>query len=402
MQTTDGDDAPGGLVTAARTAVGAIGVEDGAAAAIAELAGALVRADTRNPPGGELRAARLVHERLRAAGIAAELLPFGDGRANLVARIRGRGERPALLFSGHLDTVPVADAERWTVPPLGGLVHDGRVHGRGALDMKGAVAAMVVTMERLHRLGRTPAGDLVLALTAGEETDSVGATMLCDAGLLDDVGEAVIGEPTGLDVGIAHRGALWVSAAMEGTAAHGSQPHAGVNAVCALLDWLTPFSTIAELIGGSDPILGRGSVSLNSINGGQAPNVIPDAAQATLDFRTVPGHSHPQILAALRARLEGVRLTVLRDSPPISTPRESPLVEAAIAAVGEVVGEHRVRGLPYMTDGSIFVDRLGASAVVVGPGAEADAHTADESVAVADLARAARIYGAIAARLIFP
>jgi succinyl-diaminopimelate desuccinylase len=366
------------------------------------LAQHLVRTDTTNPPGNELPAARCVAEFLQTARLEVVLQEFAENRGNLVARLRGSGERGGLLFSGHLDTVPVGDADRWTVAPLGGLVRDERLFGRGALDMKGAVAAMAVVLRDLSREG-TPKGDIVLALTAGEETDSCGARMLCEAGLLHGIDLAVIGEPTRLDVGIAHRGALWVRVDVHGEAAHGSQPAAGVNAVRGLMDWLDPLESIEALIAEPvDEVLGSGSASLNMISGGTSVNVVPDRAHAVLDFRTVPGHDHGEILAALEHRRGDALMTVLRDSPPIRVAADAPLARAAIDAVGAVeAGPPAVRGLPYLTDGSVFAERLGVDAVVLGPGSETQAHTEDESLAVRDLEQTRAIYEAIAQRLMY-
>jgi succinyl-diaminopimelate desuccinylase len=366
------------------------------------LARQLVRFDTTNPPGNELPAAEWVGDFLRAAGLEVTVQEFAGTRGNLVARLRGSGERGGLLFSGHLDTVPVGDAGRWTVAPLDGLVRDGRLFGRGVLDMKGAVAAMAAVLRDLSREG-TPKGDIVLALTAGEEVDSCGARMLCEARLLHGVDVAVIGEPTRLDVGIAHRGALWVRVDTHGEAAHGSQPAAGVNAVRELLSWLDPLESIEALVAEPvDEVLGAGSASLNVIGGGTSVNVVPDRAHAVLDFRTVPGRDHGEILAALGRRRGDVRLTVLRDSPPIRLAADAPLARAAIDAVTAVDGAPpAVRGLPYLTDGSVFAERLGVDAVVLGPGSETQAHTEDESLPVRDLEQAKAIYEAIAHRLMY-
>ncbi len=376
--------------------------ESGCGAVVA-LAQELIQIDTTNPPGRELPAAEHVAAFLEAAGLEVSVLPFGDERANVVARIRGAGQRASLLLSGHLDTVPIDNAAAWTVPMLGGIVRDGRLYGRGALDMKGAVAAMAVAARNLRRSGRVPKGDVVLAFTAGEETDSCGAQRLCADGLLSDVGTAVIGEPTDLDIGIAHRGALWVRVEARGEAGHGSQPGVGLNAVRELLHWLDPMESIEDLIAEPvDGILRCGSVSLNIIGGGTSANVIPDRAHAVLDFRTVPGCDHSSILENLKSREGLVSLTVLRDSPPIKVSADSALVSAAEAAVEMVTVESPVkRGLPYLTDGSIFVESLGITAIVLGPGAEDGAHTENESVAIDSLEKAAAIYEFIADRLMY-
>lgn len=341
----------------------------------------------------------LVSERLRASGIVSELHCFAPDRANLVARLSGRGERGALMLSGHLDTVPVNEPA-WSVPAREGLIRDGLLYGRGALDMKGAVAAMVVAFERLCASAEVPAGDVVLALTAGEEVDSAGASALCASGLLAGVETTLIGEPTDLGVGIGHRGALWVRVEAGGSAAHGSQPDAGINAVRALLDWLHPISSIETLAEGSSSPHETGSVSINVIEGGQAPNVIPDKAYALLDFRTVAGDDTAALLGALRRRGEGVELTVLRDASPIAIDAEDPLAAAALAAVEECGLHPRVRRMPYLTDGSVFATQLGVRAVIVGPGSETGAHIDDESVGVSDLAAAARIYESTVRRML--
>jgi len=146
-----------------------------------------------------------------------------------------------------------------------------------------------------------------------------------------------------------------------------------------------------------DPVLGSGSVSLNIIAGGSSANMIPTEAHAVLDFRTVPGCDHRQIVEALESRIGAVNLTVLRDSSPIAIGADHPLVRAAEVAVG-ATGDGSVvkRGLPYLTDGSTFADALAIPMIVLGPGVEEDAHTDDESVEVEALERAAAIYASIA------
>jgi succinyl-diaminopimelate desuccinylase len=375
-------------------------LELGSRGQLIELAGALVQADTCNPPGRELAAARLVRDRLLAAGVHVELQRFDEDRANLVARLPGTGDAEGLMLSGHLDTVP-ADPSRWSVSPWDGRVRDGRLFGRGALDMKGSVAAMVATLGRLQQSGEQPAGDVVLALTAGEETDSIGAQMLCDSGMLDGVGSAIVGEPTDLGVGIAHRGALWLRVEAAGFSAHGSQPDAGVNAVRGLLDWLSPYESLEQLVATGTAEAQAGSLSLNMIGGGSAPNVVPDRAHAVLDMRTVPGHDHASILRALRQRGRDVSITVLRDAPPVAVDHADPLVVASVAAVAASGRQPELRRLPYVSDASIFASALGVRTVVLGPGSEQDAHRDDESIAVEDLVSASAIYESIIRQLLY-
>jgi len=140
----------------------------------------LIRVDTTNPPGNETAAAELLREYLEANGVQCELYARVPERANLVARIPGRGDGPTLLLLSHTDVV-LADPSEWSVPPFAGEVRGGEIWGRGALDMKGQVAANAVTIASLAREGFQPAGDLIFAATADEEVgDGFGLSWLCE------------------------------------------------------------------------------------------------------------------------------------------------------------------------------------------------------------------------------
>src|SRR5262249_38547262 len=141
----------------------------------------LIRLDTVNPPGNETAAAELLRKYLEANGVACELYARTPERANLIGRLPGRGEGPRLLLLSHTDTV-LADPAEWSVDPWSGELRDGQVWGRGALDMKGQVAASAVVIASLAREGFRPAGDLLFAATADEEVGDdpdYGLSWLC-------------------------------------------------------------------------------------------------------------------------------------------------------------------------------------------------------------------------------
>jgi acetylornithine deacetylase/succinyl-diaminopimelate desuccinylase-like protein len=147
---------------------------------VTELLQELIRIDTTNPPGNETAAAELLRDYLEDSGVSCELYARIPERANLVARIPGRGDGPRLLFLSHTDVV-LADASEWAADPFGGELRDGEVWGRGALDMKGQVAAEAVAIASLARDGFEPAGDLIFAATADEEVGAgFGAQWLCE------------------------------------------------------------------------------------------------------------------------------------------------------------------------------------------------------------------------------
>ena len=369
--------------------------------AAAPLASELIACRTENPPGNEAAACAVVADYLREHGLEPQIRDLGAGRANLVLRVPGAGG-PGLMFSGHLDVVP-ADPDGWLSPPFDPTVDGDRLVGRGSTDMKGAVAAMAAAFARLAAREETPRGDLVLALTAGEEVDSLGAKQLVADGVLDGLASVVIGEPTGMDVGVGHKGALWVAAEAAGVAAHGSQPEMGDNALVKLLRWLTPLDEFDELVSApAHPLLGAPTCSLNLLDGGRAPNMVPDHASAVLDFRTLPGQAHGGLLIELGMRAPGVELGVVRDAPGIVTPADSALVEAARAASDAATGGRaEPRGLPYVTDGSVYGQALGAEIVLLGPGDEKLAHQADEWVSITALEAATAAYHELADRLLY-
>src|SRR5215212_7360424 len=148
---------------------------------VTELLQELIRIDTTNPPGNETAAAELLRDYLEESGVQCELYAKIPERANLVARIPGRGDRPTFLMLSHPDVV-LADAAEWSADPFGGELRDGEVWGRGALDMKGQVAAEAVAIASLAREGFEPRGDLIFAATADEEVGAgFGAQWLCEA-----------------------------------------------------------------------------------------------------------------------------------------------------------------------------------------------------------------------------
>src|SRR5688572_6873127 len=137
-----------------------------------DIARAALRVPTVNPPGDEAPLAEQLAGRLRDRRIACELLDHGGGRASMVARLRGDGSAPGLILTGHLDVVGIGD-RAWQHDPFGAEIEGGRLYGRGAADMKGAIASMLAAALAIGRAGVPLAGDLVLAFTAGEEVDSL-------------------------------------------------------------------------------------------------------------------------------------------------------------------------------------------------------------------------------------
>jgi len=371
-------------------------------AELLEVAQTMLRLNTCNPPGNERLLADYLAGWARARDLEAEVLPFAPGRANLRIRLPGE-QAPALVYCGHLDTVGPGEVA-WQHDPFGGETADGFLWGRGAADMKGGLAAMLAAMAALRSAAVRLPGDIVLLATADEEVDMLGAARLSAEGALSGAGWLVIAEPTGLELVPAHRGVLWLELLTHGRAAHGSMPHLGTNAVLHM-------AALAQRLAGlrlpapAHPLLPPPTLSLNTIQGGQQINIVPDFCRATLDIRTVPGQDHAQVFETVRAAVSEMsgtlpelrfELRVLNDRPPVDTASDHPLLHAAKRAAKQALGhEPPVRAVSYCTDASVLLAGGALPTLLFGPGDDRLAHQCDERVPVESLVAAARFYAAL-------
>lgn len=358
---------------------------------------ALVGIPSVNPtlaPGGagEARIAETCADWLRGWGLDATVVEVAPGRCNVVATLDGDG--PTLLLNGHLDTVGI---DGMTVPPFGGPVRDGILHGRGSCDMKGGVAALLAAASRLARGGPRP--HLVVALTADEEHASLGMDALVRSGIRADL--AVVCEPTSLAVMPAHKGFVWIRAAFTGRAAHGSRPELGVDAIRHAGLYLAALDECAVRLrsGEGHALLGHASFHAGTIRGGSAESVYPDACELLLERRTLPGESTADVVAEFQGSLDALAarepslaasLDVTLERPGTEVPVSSRLVQGLLEA-GKALGvPGTVEGMTAWVDAA-FLNEAGIPAVCYGPGDIAQAHSADEWIEVAQIGACADV-----------
>jgi succinyl-diaminopimelate desuccinylase len=223
----------------------------------------LVRFKSVNPPGDELEIAEYVAGVLREAGLTVEMVPHTPTRASVLARLKGSGEMPALFYTGHLDVVPVG-AEEWLHDPFEGDMVEGELWGRGASDMKGGNAAMIAATKVLATANFPLKGDLILAFTAGEEGEQLGAAEIAARPDLAPVQAVVVAEPSYNDVYVAEKGAFWLQITTHGKTAHGSMPHLGQNAIMMMVALLSELDSLAVPYE-EHPLLGGFTRSVNTI-----------------------------------------------------------------------------------------------------------------------------------------
>ena len=362
----------------------------------ADLLAALVRIDSCVPPGDEIEIARFVHGRLEAAGIGATLDEFEPGRANVLARIEGQGNRPALVFSAHFDTMPPG-AQPWKHGPFAATVEDGRLYGRGAADMKSGMAAMIVAAERIAASGDRLGGDLVLAFSAGESSNCLGARRYVETGALAGMGALLVSEPSSLNVLLAEKGALWLRLIAHGRAGHTSGNEGitggGANAVERMTDALVALRSF-HFEEGEHPLLGKPSLSVGTIRGGSVVNLTPDRCEAEIDLRILPGMAAEEVEAAI-GRHVGPDITVERIDfkPPVETAADHPFAEACLKAMGEGA---RPGGASYYSDATILTPAFDLPMVIIGPGEMGMSGQTDEYCDLGALERAAETFEAIA------
>jgi len=360
---------------------------------VAELVSQLVAIDSVNPclvPGGpgEGEMAIFVARWLEAAGLDTSVREAAPGRPNVVARAAGSGGGRDLLLNAHMDIVGVEGM----TDPFTPRIEDGRLYGRGGFDMKGGLAAIMLAAARSARADLR--GDVIVAAVCDEEFASIGAEAAA-AELWADA--AVVTEPTGLEVCVAHKGFLWLEVETEGVAAHGSRPDLGVDAIAAMGGVLVGIERLADALaaGRSHPLLGRGSVHASLIEGGRELSSYPDRCTLRLERRTIPGEARELVEAQVRALAGKAKVRTTFERMPFEVDPDVSVVRAlrrhAVAVLGH---EPAVVGHAAWMDAAVL-SAAGMPTVVFGP-AGAGAHATEEWVDLASVAACADVLESLA------
>jgi acetylornithine deacetylase/succinyl-diaminopimelate desuccinylase len=281
--------------------------------------------------------------------------------------------------------------------------------------MKGPLAAMAAALAALRRSGLWRRGTLTLAAVVDEEMESLGAERLVASGLA--AAGAIVGEPTANRLCLGHKGLEWLEVVFGGRAAHGGTPEAGINAIVAAARFvaLVEAKLAPRLASRRHPLLGPPTLNFGTIAGGDQPSTVAAACRLTADRRLVPGESYEsavaereECLALLRAELPGLTTAIGRmaggmatmEHGPLLTDPGDPVARACRSARREVLGEEAAAqpdgAFPAWTDGALLAAFSGIPTVILGPGDLALAHAPRESIPVAEIETAARLYAAAA------
>jgi acetylornithine deacetylase len=316
-------------------------------------------------------------DRCDAAGFVVERLDApAPGKCNLVAR-KGPEGSDGIVLTGHMDVVPVA-GQPWTSDPWTLTQRDGRLHGRGACDMKAFLAAVAEALPRLGRLEK----EVLLVFTHDEEVGCLGSRALVERMAGRPVPRACwVGEPTSFQVLRMHPGHVAVTLRTTGRAAHSSKPDLGENAILkvgpllraleALAETWRSRTRFAELLERPYPV-----VNVGRIRGGVAVNVVPDLCEIELGFRPLPGMDEGAMIAEVATAIAPWAVVVAkRTTPALLTDEGTPLQDLLSAHASRA----DLGAATFATDGGNLA-RLGMAPLVFGPGSIDVAHQADEFV----------------------
>jgi acetylornithine deacetylase len=344
---------------------------------IARLLQQLVAINSINPdlvPGspGEASIAQFVANWLTQAGVEVQLDEPEPGRPNVIGIVRGSGGGRSLLLNAHMDTVGVVGMERPHEPTLQG----NRLYGRGAYDMKAGLAAIMFATTQARKLDLR--GDVILTAVVDEEYASIGTSSIVKRW---HANAAIVTEPTELDICVAHKGFVWLTVETSGTAAHGSRPDLGVDAIVKMAKVLIGLEELDRSLRShpSHPLLTSGSVHASLIEGGQELSSYPDHCKLSIERRTIPGETPASVEAEIRSIFDriattdpefhaSVKITLARE--PFEISFNAPIVQTVYQQAQKIL-----KHPPAISSATAWMDAAllsatGIPTVVFGPGGE--------------------------------
>ena len=354
----------------------------------------------------ETAVAAYIDRFFKKEGIASELIPVKDGRCNVVARLPGCGGGRTLLFNSHLDTVPPYDMADACRPRVEG----GRLYGRGAVDTKGIVACMIAACAAVRRAGIILKGDFIFSGVIDEEDGSAGSVDLVKRGLRAD--GAIVGEPTGFDLCLGHKGLEWLEFSFQGADAHGGSQAGSRNAIrmAGLFIGKCERELAPKLKERIHPFLGSASMNYGFIRGGSQPSTVAGECILQVDRRWLPEEDYAAVLEEYEELLRSLAEEEPRFKGSMKVMEASrmeegylhagsllepshPLLAAAADSAFAVLGATpQQRAFTAWSDAGILSTYGGIPSLIFAPGEMAVAHSAGEHIKIKDLLPAALIY----------
>lgn len=337
----------------------------------------LISLDSTNPSlvsggKGEKEISEYIENYLKSKGIDVVIQEVEPDRKNVIGILKGKGGGRTLMLNGHMDTV---GSEGMEILPFSPRLENGRVYGRGSIDMKAGLAGMMISAETILREKIELKGDLILAFVVDEEYESKGTEFLVKSFKADS---AIVCEPTNLKIGVAHKGFAWLKVEVFGKSAHGSKPEEGVDAIVKAGKFLWELEKYSRnvLTMKSHNLLGSPSVHASFIRGGRELSTYPDYCEIKLERRTIPGETIDILKEEIGEILQGIsksdkdfrgRFEIFFSRSPHVISEKEEVVRSLSCSYRNVTGEEpQFAGLSFWTDGAILSEN-GIPSVIFGP-----------------------------------
>ncbi len=338
----------------------------------------LITIDSVNPSlvdsgNGEYDIALYTGKYMSEMGLEVFYQSIEKNRSNVIGILKGTGKGKSLMLNGHTDTVGIGGMKK----PFNPHLTDGRVHGRGALDMKGGLASILMAVRSIIQSNIELRGDLIVAFVIDEEYESIGTEALLKEYTAD---AAIVTEPTNMQIAISHKGFAWIKIEVFGKAAHGSLINEGVDAIVKAGKVLLELENLQqELNHKNHPLLGSPSVHASLITGGSELSTYPDYCKIEVERRTIPGEDRETVETEMKEIIERIktrddqfkaRFEVFFDRSPLEVPIDVDIVKSLQKATDkESKGSSDLVGITYWTDAALLTD-AGIPTVLIGPKGE--------------------------------
>lgn len=349
-----------------------------------------------NPKGNEKPMCEYVESLLKQNGIEYFTVPVEEGRYDIIAKIRGSQDKDALVFTGHMDVVPVSDDEmkRWNTPPFTSTIKDGKLYGRGSADMKSGLISTIYSMILLKRNNITPKRDIILAATIDEENLMKGSKALQDNEAFKNAKYLIVCEPTDMKICNEQKGRTWADICVHGMTAHGSQKGVGENAIYLAIKLIekikhTEFKEYPDTFWRT-----------LAINAGVEPQVVPDRCVFTVDARLQVGHEPAKIWEKLEELIKEIKsenphfdatyeIEDMRTS--WHTKKEDELIQSIMSSLKKLEINPVFDTFTGSTDASMLI-KNNLIPVIIGPGDLSVVHRENEYVELKQLFESCKLY----------
>lgn len=358
----------------------------------------------------EMEIAGYIHRTFLKEGIDSRLIEVKKGRYNIIATLKGEGGGKTLLLTGHTDTVPAYDMK----DPFKLNIKGNKLYGRGVADMKGSLACMIFSMIAIKRAKVKLKGDILFAGVIDEEEGSSGTIDLIERGIKADA--AIVGEPSNLNLCVAHRGLEWFEFQFHGKTVHGGKQSEGINAILKASDFIQRCEEklMPKIIDETHNIIGFSSMNYGTIQGGTQPSTVPGDCTLKIDRRWVPGVDYEQVVKDFEDVIAELKNEDKNFDCSFKVMKESRMKEGYIHEAMEIDLKHPILSMlrkstetvqnktpettffPAWTDGGLLSSYAKIPTIVFGPGDLKSAHSAGEYLAKDQILPATLIYALVA------